>query len=555
MAAVVVTAANTNTRVNDADTATNWGHWGGGGAAPTAEAQLKYQGSNAVNKKNTSTTGLVGLDYDPGSGALDMTAAANKLWLAKVYIADFGALNTTTGVTLGIGSANNAYYDYVIAGSSAVKSVFSAYPAQGGYIIVALDPNISSWRNSTVGSPDLTAVDWFGTQAQFATGAAKAENQAIDALDVGTGLQLYGGDGVSADGSFEDFVTADQGTVSNRWGYVTKVSGAIIVRGMLQIGINNTTPTATEFTDSTSIVVFPDGYHSSGAFGVTFDLGSASTVITLSNQFTGLGAATPVDTRPDFRANNTSGSLTFSGSLTNFNVVHVNSACHILNATIECLTFTPGDVHLHDTTLVSLVNVSNGSFMINPLFGTSSGLHDCEIKSKNGLGHAILNTVTTTHSHTLTNVTFTGYGADGTGNAAIRAAPASGQTITYNIIGGSTPTVYNLGAGTVTVVVNPVTLTITVRDLETNNLITSQDVNVLIEAASGGGLGVGTDIIKGFTNASGQITDTRTYSVDQPITGWARKSSGSPYYVQANISGTISKDNGLSLTVLMAKDE
>jgi hypothetical protein len=62
-------------------------------------------------------------------------------------------------------------------------------------------------------------------------------------------------------------------------------------------------------------------------------------------------------------------------------------------------------------------------------------------------------------------------------------------------------------------------------------------------------------IIKGLTNASGIISNTRAYGSDQPIVGWARKSSASPYFRTGAIAGDISSAAGLSVTVQLATDE
>lgn len=62
-------------------------------------------------------------------------------------------------------------------------------------------------------------------------------------------------------------------------------------------------------------------------------------------------------------------------------------------------------------------------------------------------------------------------------------------------------------------------------------------------------------IVSGLTNASGIISDVRTFSTDQPIKGWARKSSGSPYYQQGAAAATISSTAGLSVTLPLASDE
>jgi hypothetical protein len=56
------------------------------------------------------------------------------------------------------------------------------------------------------------------------------------------------------------------------------------------------------------------------------------------------------------------------------------------------------------------------------------------------------------------------------------------------------------------------------------------------------------------TNASGVVTDTRSISVDQPMTGRVRKSTSSPYYKNSPISGTVDSDNGLSILVQLIPD-
>ena len=62
-------------------------------------------------------------------------------------------------------------------------------------------------------------------------------------------------------------------------------------------------------------------------------------------------------------------------------------------------------------------------------------------------------------------------------------------------------------------------------------------------------------IISGLSNGSGVITDTRTYSSNQPFKGWARKSSGSPYYQNGSISGTINSSTGFTASIALLSDE
>jgi hypothetical protein len=59
----------------------------------------------------------------------------------------------------------------------------------------------------------------------------------------------------------------------------------------------------------------------------------------------------------------------------------------------------------------------------------------------------------------------------------------------------------------------------------------------------------------GTTDVNGQITMSRVFSADQPVTGWARKSSGSPYYKTGPINGTIDSADGASLSAVLVLDE
>lgn len=62
-------------------------------------------------------------------------------------------------------------------------------------------------------------------------------------------------------------------------------------------------------------------------------------------------------------------------------------------------------------------------------------------------------------------------------------------------------------------------------------------------------------IIDGLTDVNGEITDNRSFSVDQPITGRVRKSSSSTYYKTSPISGTIDSTTGFSTTIQLIPDE
>ena len=59
----------------------------------------------------------------------------------------------------------------------------------------------------------------------------------------------------------------------------------------------------------------------------------------------------------------------------------------------------------------------------------------------------------------------------------------------------------------------------------------------------------------GLTDGSGNISTSRVYSSNQPVTGWSRKSSSSPYYQQGVLNGTVNSSTGFAGSAVMISDE
>ena len=602
------------TRINDSNTNTNWGNWGSAGGSPSAESPIAYQGGLAVNKKINSSS-LGGIDYDPGAGAVDMSAATGThfLWFAKAIASDSFDLNATYGMKLALGSANNAYYEYNVAGSGANNSRYSQYPVQGGYLITAIDPNISFWREATQGTPALTAVDWFGLQCAFIVGAAKAENIALDAIDVGSGLRVVTTASSIAD--FLDFVAWDQDTTTNRYGVVTGSGNVIRSNGMLFIG---NTSTECDFEDSTSIVLFPDGYHSTGLVGVTVDLSSANSVVDLGCQLIGEGSyntSASTDTRPDFITTGTAGSMTISGQFLNHRNITLTSAVACDGAIFECELLTQSSADIENCTVITN-SASQVACLQDPTFGATTDLNNTAFV-QGGLGHAI--EIDTAGDYTLTNLSFSGYGANTTNDAAVFVSASSGTVNLYV----TNPTTYRSAGATVNVIENPVTVKVTAVETDGTKIQNARvhleatattgtlpvDVTVTIVnagttatvthtahglasndkvvirgashnqnngthqitvtgtntytytmASAPGSSPTGTIkstfvVLNGLTDVNGEISMTRVFPADQSVVGRARKSSSAPYYKNSPLTGTVSSSQNTSLTAVMISDD
>lgn len=512
-------------RLNNADAATGWGNFNTAGPSPAAEAQLRYQGTNAVNKKITSTTSRQGVEYAHGS-TTDMTSASFPLLLAKMKVGDAGDLNATYGCEIGIGSDGSNFYSYNVSGSGANNDQYTAgYNSQGGlaegYIITAINPNVSQWREATTGTPALGSVDYFAFGAQFVTGGAKSENVAADAVDVGVGLDYNG-----TSFTFDDGADTDQDNTSNRWGFACRNGNVLTFRGRHRAGNSS----ATSGTDSTT-VLFPDGYHGTGDCGIDIDLSNASTSITLAGTYSGLGRIySSDDTRPDFIATSTNGALTISGRLANWNAITLTSACTV-TGDIECADLTQASAEF-DGAVLRCDSASGVAVCNDPTFGTG-GIHDTAIV-QSGSGHAF--EITTPGTYSLNGLTYSGFGADGTNSAAIYNN--SGGAVTLNIVGGGTPTVRN-GAGASTTVSNSVNITLT-------GLVAGSTVYVYNT----------TDSVELFKQVEATTTFNQSvnYTADKSLLIRVRKHSVSPYYKDFETTGTLTS-SGFSLTVNQEVDE
>lgn len=282
-----VSISDSNNRVEDMETSPTIADIGAGAGGGT-ETVTYFQATQSISRKITNAAAR-------GTGtsvtAVNMTTGDNQVWLSKTFLSDYQDVNTV-GWFLRIGSSASNYNEYVLIDNGSLGDRDANDFPRGGWIIEAIDPNRTEWPELIVSSPTITAITHFQVGAGLATGAAKSENIFIDSVDLGDGLYLVGGDGADADGTWDDFVADDQGTLTaGRFGhFVTNASG-IEVRGKAIRGRTSAgTVTATVFTDSLQSITWPGGRVSAGWNELEDDLGNASTVISESSStFSGGG--------------------------------------------------------------------------------------------------------------------------------------------------------------------------------------------------------------------------------------------------------------------------
>jgi hypothetical protein len=429
------------TRLNDAETATGWSN---DGATVTQENDFKYQGTFSVScalKANTEA----GYYY---TSAAQNFSANNGTWLAKFVLTNKDALNGN-GLRLKIGSTAAAYYLYTIYSGATSINTFYNYPAVGGFQVIPINPNKTEYLRTPTGTPNLASITIFGIRAQTLT-AAKSANLGMDAVDWfpnGKGLSLSG-----TSSSFNDFVTFDEVTLTNRYGVVLTKEGILYVTGTLTIGNNN----LTTFSDADKTLVFPYGRFDTGFCGVNFNLAHTGSTVDISAiSMIGRGFTGSTDTRPIFVVQSlTGGTVSLNGmSFTTFNYFNLNTKATITNTVFN----TCGYVIQSGATLTSC-NFNDFTTGSTILSNDPSKITYCNFRS-DGSNHAIQ--ITSTGTYNFIGNTFENYStaiSGTTGNEAIYNT--SGGLVTLNVSAGDTPS-YRNGAGSSTTINNNVAVTLT----------------------------------------------------------------------------------------------
>lgn len=472
----VATVTFVGTKAVDAESTTGWN----GGSLDT---DTFVEGSGSVGAKTSNTTNnfydqsIVGGPYDFSVGG------ANE----GEHI--FGWLNGLTPITnaaivAGENAANDAVGRWDVGPPAGYGGGFRNYvidPARDFDTIVFAGTPV--W--TLTGNPaQLTNVDILGGSLTTSTSImGNFNNCLVDAISVGEGYRVTGGDGADADANFADFITFEQNG-SNRFGALRTEGSVLFMLGRLFIGGTGTENT--DFTDSGFTVEWLDAPVAATFYELRLDEGTGITNVTLSNG--------------TFRAQDpTQGGLPLmaltGATSVDLDVVNVIGARGIdVDGAVDWLGGTLdqcGQITLAGSPTLSGLTVSNptddGALLVTAA-GQLTNVSDIAFDGA-GVGGtasdaAIEIDITGAGPFSLTfdNITF----ANQVGSSVDVHILANGNAdYTINVTNnGDTPTVTNDGTGTVTIV-NARTVRVTALDASDTPI---QGARVFLEAAAGGDL-------------------------------------------------------------------
>lgn len=124
---------------------------------------------------------------------------------------------------------------------------------------------------------------------------------------------------------------------------------------------------------------------------------------------------------------------------------------------------------------------------------------------------------------------------------------SSGGSVTIN----ATNCVITTNTGPNITINNSVPIFVSAKTLTGSDI---QGARVYIEAASGGPLSAGTEIINTLTDVNGEVSDTFNFTSNQPVIGRVRRGSTTPYFKTYPFTGTITS-SGLTINAILVTDE
>jgi hypothetical protein len=566
---------------NGSDSVTVVKYAGSGGSPSAAAADGSIEGSTAITVQ-VSKQGIALFVAVPSALNFSTTESGQLIYVWGNFLAA-SLLNTQAangfGICLSSGTPTASNY-----------SLFTYYGSDnyaGGWVRMILDP--TKTRSGGAGTLNTSNITHIGVFADVGGTTARFDNLILDACDVGNGLIITG---TSTLGLFNELLTNE---ATQRYGIVRSLNdsnSAVEIAGTLTLG--DTSATASTITDEDSKIFAAEPIYYQGAEVNAVPNSFAAINVVGGSGTNSLSLGQPVSTTGgrngisivgndsytfgiDFSDGNVetgnwygcsfenlTGSLTFDAASHNFKGNSISGCAGFTFVTgseaVDCAFVNSAQITLSGTAALTSCVITESSAASAVTTTELENLSNCSF-TKGATGHAVELTSIGDGSMNW-DCSLSGYdtGSTGspitptsTGDEAIFVNVGSG-TLTINVQdGASIPSIRSAGA-TVNVVAGQRTFTITVKDIDTDAAL--QNARVYVTAAAGGGLAEGTVIIdKVLTNASGQVSDTRSYSGNQPYVGNIRLASLGTYYKATSISGTISSSADTSINVSLIPDD
>jgi len=440
---------------------------GGGGAnsLTAPETDDFIQGANCISRNPWASAAIRGMVYNAAT-----TIAAGDVVVVWIKSDATQALATVAsgGIQALIGSGTGALNCYYVDGSdTAVK---------GGWIAYFIDPRTGSVTPSTtIGSPSGT-TSYFGARWSVpVSGPSKGFPFKIDAIRRGRNIEITAGDSGTPATWAAAAVHAD--ATAQRWGLLQVTDTGAKVAGRLYWG---TSGTAVYSRDSNKTIVLAKTPFTVSDF-TQIIVSNASTDI----EWTGITiSALDTANRGTFTVLNNAAFSYLAGAFEDINTTTDGGTNSVWDGTVWRRTnavTAAGGSFLDCAIRLPTVATDAAGFIYNVATDPDGVIDGMTFTKGTNSHHAIEFGTSAPTTMTIRDCNFTGFSGTGTA-ATLNFLRTTGST-TVNLIGCTgTITAQVTGSHTVTLVTDPVTLSVHVQNINTGAAISGARVYVLAAA-------------------------------------------------------------------------
>lgn len=423
---------------------TGWTALGGGASGLAFGPDFAMQGTNAVDKAITAS------EKGQVFGTTAITPGANTHFFVWAFLATPGLSNTLAnrGLAIIIGTSTTAYVAFHVEGNNtygAAGRVAKCYPIR--YVNTA-----SAGVRTLTGAPGANPTQ-FGATTNI-TGTVKGSNLGVSAIRYGTGMYITAGD-VATPATFAG-ASLQNDAISNRWGILTSLGGSSYeLQGRFVIGQNiSGVATLAYFDDANKSILLVDTPHSQTDF-TQIIVDHASTVC----KWSGISIEAAGTNNPGKLVVNNAAS---GSRWENCSFVNIGTTSLHQNMPVTSVTWRGSKAVTQNGSTITSCTFSRLTDTVALNVSALGVVTDCTFISS-GTGHAVdLGTISSSQTLSWNNDT-AGYATNaGTAaNRAVKVNVAAGQTLTLSIAAGrTTPSIYNVGTGSVVISSNQSTITI-----------------------------------------------------------------------------------------------
>jgi hypothetical protein len=436
------------------------------------ETDWYLQGSACASDEANNKTGVghsIGKDY--GS---NVTFSAGDCFFAWMMCMAGNAMDTFAngGYRVLIGAGIGDYNGWKVGGRDFGRNPY------GGWTNVVVDPAFTP-VDYTLGTPG--AYRHFAVAFKMTSGISKGRPNCADAMRYGRG-QLYIEYGqAAAYGTFTEMASANDGSAA-QWGLFQAQGTGYLWKGLISLG---TSTNAVDFRDSNANITIDDTPRTYAAFNKIEVNHVNSRVDWTGINITALNASGLSIGQFECIANADINWLTCGFVDMSTFIFQSNST--LLQVTwLRCALITgAGATFTGSKILESTVAADASAFNWNVATDPDGKLDDMAFSKGTNAHHAVEFGLLSPLTMTVKGWTTTGFNASNGQNDSTFHIKRTSGTVTINVVGGTGNFSYKTAGAAVVIVINPVTLEITVIDSITKAAI--QSAAVFVKAANGTG--------------------------------------------------------------------